>query len=223
MIIGSTTVAYACSCAPYALSFCASVKDNGFRNIITAAVIYPGINTMQVVKIEDLYMKTNRDTITILGHDGVNCNESLGKFELGDTIILAIHSLTEDSFDLSRCGLFHLNLDKGFVLGNIGPNNIRQKYEEFKTSLLNCLAYRDYDATVKMLPNPTGGDITYFNDSGDNITGVFIYNVLGKYVSVIDNLNQDDLELNISSLPAGAYFIKTQMERGVFVRKVVKL
>ena len=92
---------------------------------------------------------------------------------------------------------------------------------------------------VEIYPNPTGGQFK-FSGFGFNVTGIEIFDVMGKIVqSLMFNAQGSDSELNsglnlkpetlnfetvinISHLENGIYFLRIQTETGTITRKIVK-
>jgi hypothetical protein len=74
---------------------------------------------------------------------------------------------------------------------------------------------------IKIHPNPTDGELTIENGEL-KIENVDVYDMMGRKVQSFDFLNLKSETLNISSLPAGVYFIRIQTENGTVIQKVVK-
>jgi hypothetical protein len=68
-------------------------------------------------------------------------------------------------------------------------------------------------------PNPTSGilNINYSNE----ITNVIVINMLGQIV-IDRKTNQNEVQINLSSLPASAYFVKVESDNKSKVVKVIK-
>ncbi|MDR2971673.1 MAG: leucine-rich repeat protein [Bacteroidales bacterium] len=74
---------------------------------------------------------------------------------------------------------------------------------------------------LEIYPNPTGGELKIAT-SEYPISDIRIYDVVGKLV-VQSKIVQSEIEINISHLPTGIYFVRIQTENGVVTRKVVKM
>jgi len=77
---------------------------------------------------------------------------------------------------------------------------------------------------IAVCPNPTDGELRIRNyELG--IENVEIFDLLGRTVETwraASLLQNGTIEINISYLPAGMYFLRIQTETGVVTRKVVK-
>ena len=86
---------------------------------------------------------------------------------------------------------------------------------------------------ITVYPNPTMGEFKV-SSLGFNVTGIEIFDVMGKHVQSL-RFNVQDSGLNfkpetlncetvidISQFPSGVYFIRIQTENGMITRKVVK-
>ena len=141
----ATTVA--CSCAWVTPEhFCRSILET---NHVMLGVVLEKSQwySMDVQVIEDIHLQSDEDTISILGQDGFNCGEWLEKFEIGDTLILALYNdQFYDAVDnnpfgwhLGNCGLFYLRYSNGMVEGEIDFGIMSKPYEDFKSNILSCL------------------------------------------------------------------------------------
>ncbi len=76
---------------------------------------------------------------------------------------------------------------------------------------------------LKIYPNPTTGIINLQNDNLIESIEVTIYNLQGQLLYK-DNIvpNRGIVELNLSSISSGVYFIKATVDGNVVVKKVVK-
>ncbi len=76
---------------------------------------------------------------------------------------------------------------------------------------------------LKIYPNPTTGIINLQNDNLIESIEVTIYNLQGQLLYK-DNIvpNRGIVELNLSSISSGVYFIKATVDSNVVVKKVVK-
>jgi hypothetical protein len=78
--------------------------------------------------------------------------------------------------------------------------------------------------SITVYPNPTRGElIIEMCDMRYEICDIAIFDILGKLVFIVEPQCIAALQFNISSLPAGIYFLRIQMETGVVItRKVVR-
>ncbi len=86
------------------------------------------------------------------------------------------------------------------------------------TSTVNTLEIGREDASVKMYPNPTTGQLRITNYEL-RIEKVEIYDISGKMLQQIANPSQ---EINISHLAKGIYLVKVKTAGGEVVKKIVK-
>jgi len=74
---------------------------------------------------------------------------------------------------------------------------------------------------IKIHPNPTTGELTI--DNGQlTITGVEIFDVLGKKQFSIVNSQLSIETIDISHLHSGIYFVKITTDAGIVVKKIIK-
>jgi hypothetical protein len=73
---------------------------------------------------------------------------------------------------------------------------------------------------LSLYPNPTDGQLTI--DNGElTIENVEIFDVLGRLCHV-ETRHATSLQLDISHLPSGIYFVKIKTETGIITKKIVK-
>ena len=106
----------------------------------------------------------------------------------------------------------------------------------------NTTGIAEMENQIRIYPNPTTGELTICdmryetsdNRTSDNrISEIRIFDVMGRTVLVetqcIASLQSQfanrnsQIEINISHLPAGVYFLKIKTEQGAVMRKVVKV
>ncbi|MDR2971067.1 MAG: T9SS type A sorting domain-containing protein [Bacteroidales bacterium] len=73
---------------------------------------------------------------------------------------------------------------------------------------------------LQVYPNPTSGELKIAT-SECPISDIQIYDVVGKLVGQ-SKIGQSEIEMNISHLPVGIYFLRIQTENGVITRKIIK-
>lgn len=123
-----------------------------------------------------------------------------GVKSVNDTILYRFNFVS-DTVDNSR---------KGVMIDNI---------ETFSSFLPGEV--RENQSKLSIYPNPTLNQITISDKLNRKISGVMIYNQVGKVVRDEFNPNKD--ELDVSDLPSGYYFIEVNFdgkkERQVFVKE----
>jgi Secretion system C-terminal sorting domain len=87
------------------------------------------------------------------------------------------------------------------------------------TSILSSTAEPDWARQIEVFPNPTTGNV---NIEGQNleIKSVEVFDISGKLIFKSENIGKGGL---LSIEHAGTYFLKIQTEKGVLMRKVVRL
>ncbi|WP_339660823.1 endonuclease [uncultured Polaribacter sp.] len=73
--------------------------------------------------------------------------------------------------------------------------------------------------SFKMYPNPTNGNVVYFQ-STDNLD-VKVYNVVGKLI-LDSKINSSKNSINISTLSTGVYFVKVASGSNSVIKKLIK-
>jgi hypothetical protein len=80
------------------------------------------------------------------------------------------------------------------------------------------------NASLQIYPNPTRGEVVVSTEY--RVQSIEIFDLLGKMVFIVETWRaaslQSEIVFDISSLPAGIYFIRIQTENGMVTRKVVK-
>ncbi len=107
----------------------------------------------------------------------------------------------EDIRDYDKVFFYCLQFDAFWDFGSIVP---------FSNSNCNILSVdeNDFNSSFKIYPNPTYNDITIENDKHLNIS-ISIFNVLGKEILNTKNSKSSNIKLNLSSLKAGVYLLRT--------------
>ncbi len=71
-------------------------------------------------------------------------------------------------------------------------------------------------------PNPASDKITIANAGNSEETYIRILNLQGKQIMNLQFQNQNNLELDISALAIGIYFIEVKTEKGTALKKLIK-
>jgi hypothetical protein len=87
---------------------------------------------------------------------------------------------------------------------------------------IEALSNPDFEFSnfVKLYPNPSNSTITIESQT-INLKSVEIFNSLGQLLQAIPNEN-NQLNIDVSSLQTGTYFVKVYSDRGVGVSKFIK-
>lgn len=223
----------ACSCFYISDYFCPSAS--WFNSNVTSSTLYIlqakvvsiyGYH-MDVQVVENLQHTLPETDITILGQDGLNCNEWLGHFEAGKTYILALSASfwEEGVYDLSGCGRFWLPVADGIVQGNINEGTPQQDYEAFKQSLAQCAGITPTEspelASIHLFPNPTAGMLFLNGLEPGAALGYGLYTLTGQMLRSGNIQGGPSPGLLLAGLPPGVYLLRLQAGKAVLTRRVV--
>ena len=91
------------------------------------------------------------------------------------------------------------------------------------TTSIEALSNPDFEFSsfVKLYPNPANSIVKIESQSSINLKSVEIFNSLGQLLQAIPNEN-NQLNIDVSNLQTGTYFIKVHSDKGVGVSKFVK-
>lgn len=76
--------------------------------------------------------------------------------------------------------------------------------------------------SVSIYPNPVS-NVLFINAGNENILNVVITDMAGKVVTKLSNCNVNQLEIQVSELAAGSYFVKVDLKNKQQVIKIQKL
>jgi len=90
--------------------------------------------------------------------------------------------------------------------------------------LINVLSVKENGLlNVKIYPNPTRGQLTIDNGQW-RINSVEVFDVYGKKLASHQPIpSSSHHKIDISHLLPGIYFLKIETEKGIFVKKVLKI
>jgi hypothetical protein len=91
------------------------------------------------------------------------------------------------------------------------------------TEMGNCMqGINELTNSISVYPNPTDGQLQITNYEL-RIENIEIFDVMGRCVATVETHGRASLQLDISHLPSGVYFVRIQTENGaVITRKVIK-
>ncbi len=77
------------------------------------------------------------------------------------------------------------------------------------------------DFGVSIYPNPVNNDIVYV-ESDRKMDKIYVYNVDGTVVMTIMKEQQTKVELNVTKLPVGLYFVKVITDKQIIIQKLIR-
>lgn len=223
----------ACSCIAISDYFCPTVSwvnaNGNPLNVYVAQVKVASVYGyyMDVQVVENLQNALPVPEITILGQDGLNCNEWIGHFEPGKSYVLAINESgwQEGVYDLSGCGLFWLPVIDGQVQGNIAEDIQEQSYEAFRQGFAQCAAITSTEepglAALRLFPNPTSGELYVGGLEAGTSVDYALYSLTGQILQAGKFHNGASPSLSLQGLPAGVYVLRLQAGKAVLSRRVL--
>lgn len=232
----SLQLGYTCSCFPISEYFCPTVNwaapniEQLPLYIVRAKV--DGINgyLMDITVTEQLFGETTDTDLTVIGQDGLNCNQWLDVFEPNQEVILALYGgYQTQHYNLNGCGRFYLHVEEEAVVGPITPDSESMAYTDFRTKVQECLQVTDIDIahpvkeSLSVTPNPCREELQINLSFAPELTGeVYLLDANGSVVKKVKH-NVASLTLDISLYPSGLYFVKVVQGNRTFTQKVVKI
>ncbi len=224
--------AQACSCFYISEYFCPTVSwmnTNGGSNelyIAQVKVVSLYGYYMDVEVVEDL-QNGLPESLTILGQDGLNCNEWLSNFEAGNHYIVGINESywEEEVYDLSGCGKFWLSVTGDKVQGNIAEGIQEQNYEVFRQSLAECAAISSAEEPglpdIRVFPNPTSGELYLNGMEPEAAIDYAVYNLSGQILGQGKISAGSSPSLSLNGLPAALYVLRLQTGKAILTKRVI--
>lgn len=97
-----------------------------------------------------------------------------------------------------------------------------QAYSLIITGVDAVLSNQDFEVnSISVYPNPVN-DVININSNLYSITRYELYDVQGRMVQNSSLLNQNNFEINVSSLNQGLYFLSLVTEFGIETKKIIK-
>lgn len=222
----------ACSCIYISDYFCPSaswINSNGGGPVqyIAQVKVTSRYSYYMDVEVVDNLQNNLPGSLTILGQDGLNCNEYLNPFEEGKTYIVMINEShwEEDVYDLSGCGKFWLPVNDGKVQGNIAEGVQEQSYEEFRQELARCAGITSAEEpklpSLLLYPNPTSGEMFFEGIEAGDVLNYTIYSYAGQLVKAGLIFGGSSPSLSLAGLPDGLYLLRLQSGKAVITRRIV--
>lgn len=242
--LGFTQFGNACSCWPVSEYFCPSIT-NDQSEIVTVKVlkrygnvIYPYDDFMDVEIIDRLKSNISVDTITIIGQDGVNCNQTLYDFLPDDLLVLSFyepyfpHSFDSlfvyPLFDLSFCGRYYLQVEGDEVVGPIRPGVDHQPYNEFVADIGSCIDLvlstdkPGEQESFSLYPSPAQSVVTVELPHFSANWRYQIFTMDGQMLSQARIEQSEQFPVNVSALASGVYIMVISDGEKSYTQRFIK-
>ena len=223
LLLANTIVSKACSCEGWPLPFCAVTSE--FSTVSLVRIIdVPEDYLMYVEVIEEINLELTKDTVLVVGQDGLNCGENLTQFTIGDSLIVNLVFVNNDSFFygadyvLDGCNINYLRYQNGQVAGD--------SYTTFVENFQDCIDTvlsddpTEVDNTLDLYPTIVN-DRLHLSSKLAPIETVHIYSASGKLV-LEQEFHQKQFDLSLNHLLTGIYFVRIKIGDSWLVRKVVR-
>lgn len=236
IILFHSSLILACTCSHYVDEFCYSADTSD--HIALVELIDFEDDTAARFKLIENINKEIPDTIAVLGSDGLNCNLSLPRFQIGDTLVInlkfykngAINSSNLKIYDwgIPDCSRHYLEYSFDMVFGELDTFNTStvNDYGLFKEELFAC-----YDFTlntsmitepdIKIYPNPFSSDL-WLESENLNIIQVKISELSGKLIKTHNCQNLSRININFGNEPAGVYLMELITSKGIIRKRILK-
>ena len=219
----------ACSCGPYVQIFCEAVNHH-FQIAVVEMTENLSPSLKKAHLITDLSESIDRDSIYIIGQDGLNCGIDLNLFSVGDTLLAALGKWDNDStYILGACGLNYLQFARDSVFGPIYEGVDKQSFADFTAGLQECILLVDVPgrhidpAQVSLFPNPSRGRFTLESSAGP-MTGISVFHTSGRLlVEKKMPAATTYFRMDLSHLPPGIYITRVLTDLGFTTKKIVLL
>jgi photosystem II stability/assembly factor-like uncharacterized protein len=127
-----------------------------------------------------------------------------------------------DSLGLSHSATFILRFQDStkaeIPTGGLMLDNISVQEQSIATFVKNSVS-----EMVSVFPNPATDIITIHGLSGiKNLEKIELMDIAGKLVEIVNFLNKDEIQLNISQLPKAEYILKFTSKEGSFNKNIIR-
>ena len=127
---------------------------------------------------------------------------------------------------------FKVKLEPGFAVGTLIPNNASIFFDTnpaivtntFNTKFINALSNSNFElGDFIMYPNPADSNVHIsLKNANDNIESLTITDVLGKTIKNIKNITSNEINIDVSNLTTGIYFVTIASENNLkLIKKLV--
>lgn len=100
-------------------------------------------------------------------------------------------------------------------------DELGNRTQETKTSTLSVEEERTSSKNFKLYPNPFKDEL-FLSSDNQHILQISIYDISGKLVKNISNINAKNYRIDAGYLISGSYIIAIKTERGIETYKVIK-
>jgi hypothetical protein len=94
--------------------------------------------------------------------------------------------------------------------------------DDFQVTTSDLSVNENFSKKFSTYPNPVSSVVTISNNDNILVSNVTITDINGRTVKNIQVNNLSQVELNVSDLNSGVYFINVDTDNGKAVRKFVK-
>jgi hypothetical protein len=126
---------------------------------------------------------------------------------------------------------FKIKLKPGFAIGDIIPNTANIYFDTnpaivtntFNTQFVSALGNLAFETSNFLLvPNPASNFVqVYLQNNSESIKSIVIYDILGKKVKEINEVNSRELQINTSDLSKGLYMVEITSD--TLIKQIKKL
>lgn len=163
-------------------------------------------NSVKMVSASDNYVMDRTGSSLIWKFDNIQLPVSVANSEIGKGYVT-----------------FKAKLKPGFAVGTVIPNTANIYFDSNPAIVTNTFT-TEFVATLNSLDIDAGNFVIYPNPSEDfvlikldnhskNIENIVFYDVLGKIVKSVTNINSNQIGLNISDLSSGIYLIEVRADK----------
>jgi uncharacterized repeat protein (TIGR01451 family) len=113
---------------------------------------------------------------------------------------------------------FKIKPTPGFSVGNIIPNTASIYFDSnpaivtntFETEFVETLGTNSFNAnTIAIYPNPANSSVRISDRNGlEKISAIYVYDVVGKEILFHSNIESSEVNLDVSKLNKGVYFVE---------------
>ncbi len=177
-----------------------------------------------------------RDTLTVWGDNGALCRWYTSNFNVGDTLIYALHncdlagnwfstdSLEEaNHYHISVCGVYHLGYSNGMVSGSVAAGIHNVSLNDFSNTNQLCditaiekatalVWYQHYEPTTRCLTLRNlplaETSFTLFSQTGKRVLQSYFF--------------EKTVRIDLSGIPKGVYFVQLETGEKNGIRKLLR-